>query len=226
MHRIFPCKLSSRHPLLQFGMPHTGAAPSASALLKLSAPWNGDPVPVCHGTRHRKDFNICHGRLQLLPGRGSSSAHKGCLCRAWSDGRAKLLHVMCLGNWEMAEISGSWHILLSAGTRSQSDTLFLPSIPVSSLPAHSTFCLGLMALYFILLFIKKNVGLCSLRISWNVVKVFLINQTLVPSWASLEGTASCKFCPCKGHKPVISGCQEAPESLLAARCAENVSWEM
>lgn len=107
MHRRLPCELTSRHPLLQFGIQHTGVAPSASGLLKLSAPWSGEPVPVCHGARHRNDFNICHRRFQLLPGRGSSSGHKGCLCRAWCDGRAKLLHVMCLGNWEMAEISGA-----------------------------------------------------------------------------------------------------------------------
>lgn len=161
----------------QFGIQYAGVAPSASDLLKLSAPRNGDPVPVCHGTWHRKDFNICHGWFQLLPGRGSSSGHKGCLCRAWCDGRAKLLHVMCLGNWEMAEISGSWHIMLPAGIKSQSGALFLPCIPVSSFPAHSPFCLGLMALYFIFLFIKQNLGLCSLRISWNVVEIFLIIAT-------------------------------------------------
>lgn len=170
------------------------------------------------------DFNICHGRFQLLPGRGSSSRHKGCLCRVWCDGRAKLLHVMCLGNWETAEISGSWHILLLAGTKSQSGASFLPCIPVSSFSAHSTFCLGLIALYFIFLFIKQffrpllleDFLKCNTGLNHS-------NQTLVPSWASLEGRATCKLWPCKGYRPVISGCQEAPESLPATRCAENVS---
>lgn len=223
MHRRLPCKLSSRHPLLQFETHQSGVAHSASDPLKLPAPWNGDPVPVCHGARHRNNFNICHGRFQLLPGRDSSSAHKGCLCRAWCDGRAKLLHVMCLGNgWDFRELAHPAPRWNQVPVRSlfplHPCIIILSSLHLLLRADGTAFHISLKQIFRPLVhedFLKHHRGFLNLS-----------NQTLVPSWASLEGTATCKVCPCKGHRPVISGCQEAPEGFPAPRCAENMSWEM
>lgn len=43
--------------------------------------------------------------------------------------------VMCLGNWEMAEISAGWHILLPTGTKTQSGALVSPLHPSVIIPS-------------------------------------------------------------------------------------------